>query len=261
MSKYNGESNIHFESDGTTVFDMKNKNKGSTMSVCAVMANNSNVSFKGITFQNIKMGHLVEMDGCKNVTFDNCAFKNMADNKYHNKEAINLDTNDKTTGGFSQKWSKPDKTSNKNITIKNSKFENLVRAVGTHRYSAGKYHTKIKFINNKVKKVKTPLGMINWKNATVKNNEFSNAKANKRYNYNFLAAGVRNLTFTKNVLKKCKGKEVFKYYAKYQTAQKEYKATKSKLTKKNIKALKDNKATKGTKRKFYIGKKKYKWNK
>ena len=225
------------------------------------MANCNNVYFEGINFRNVKKGHLVEMDGCANVTFKSCSFSGMKDNKYHNKEAINLDTNDWKTGGFSQSWSTKDRTPNKNITITGCFFEDLVRAVGTHRYSAKKYHTNIKFINNLVSSVKTPLGMLNWKNSTIKNNIFFDCIANKKYNYSFLMAGVRNITFTNNDLNRVKSKEVLKYYAKYQTSQKEYKPTKSKLTKKNIKALKNNIVEGGTKRKFKIGKKKYKWKK
>lgn len=256
---YNGKSNIHFYGDESTIIDMHNKNIGKTPAIAVVMANNSDVSFYGITFQNIKLGHIIEMDGCKNVKISYCTFKNMADNKYHNKEAINLDTNDLNTGGFSQSWSKKDKTPNKNISIYDCQFENLVRAVGTHRYSLNKYHTNILFRNNKVTKVKTPLGMLNWKNATIRRNQFNNCKANKKYNYSFFMAGVRNIKFYYNSFNNVKSKEVLKYYPKYQTSQKEYKPTKSKLSKKNIKLLKQNYARKGTKRKFKIGKKKYKW--
>ena len=258
VSKYNGKHNIHFKGKGT-VFNMNNKNNGSTMSIAVVMANNANVSFEGITFENVKWGHLVEMDGCKNVSFKKCIFKNMADNKKHNKEAINLDTNDDETGGFSQEWSKPDKTPNTKITVTKCEFKNLVRAVGTHRYSGGKYHTNIKFTNNKVNKVKAPLGMLNWRKVTVKNNTFSNGKANKRYNYNFLIAGVKNLTFTKNTLSNMKSKEIIKHYPEYKIGGDKYKATKSKLTKKEIKALRKNKAKKGTKKKFIVNKITYKW--
>ena len=258
VSGYKGEHDIHFKGNGT-VFNMNNKNNGSTMAICVVMANNANVSFEGITFENIKKGHLVEMDGCKNVSFKGCTFKNMADNSKHNKEAINLDTNDDWTGGFSQEWSKADKTPNTKITISGCTFSNLVRAVGTHRYSGGKYHTSIRFINNKCNKVMAPLGMLNWRKVTVKNNTFSNGKANKRYNYNFLMAGVKKVTFTKNKLINMKSKETIKYYAKYKIGGDVYKATKSKLTKKEIKLLKKNKAKKGTKKKFIINKKKYKF--
>ena len=256
---YNGVHNVQFLGRGQTVFDLKNKNNGSTPEIAIVMANNSDVYIRGINFKNIKNGHFIEMDGCRNVSISNCSFSNMADNKYHNKEAINLDTNDKKTGGFSQKWSKKDKTPNKKIYIYICSFRNLVRAVGTHRYSKGKYHTNISVTNCSTRSVKTPIAMLNWKNSEVRCNYFFDSKPNKRYNYSFFMAGVRNLRFEENSLRNIRGKPVLKYYAKYQTSHKEYKATKSKLTKKNIKSLKKNYISNGTKRKFKIGKKTYKW--
>ena len=254
VGKYDGVKNVNFIGSTTTYFDMKNVNKGDTPAIAIVMANNSNVNIYGISFENIKNGHFIEMDGCKDVKLVVCAFQKMADNKYHNKEAVNLDTNDVRTGGFSQNWSRQDRTPNKNISFINCAFYKLVRGIGTHRYSLNKYHTNIK-----VDHVKTPIGMLNWKNSKVIKNQFQDSKPNKRYKYSFLMAGVRNLTFTKNVLYNLKGKTVLKYYKKYQTSHKEYKATKSKLSKKNIKALKNNRAIFGTKRVFKIGKKKYKW--
>jgi len=70
---------------------------------------------------------------------------------------------------------------------------------------------------------------------------------------------VKKVTFTKNKLINMKSKETIKYYAKYKIGGDVYKATKSKLTKKEIKLLKKNKAKKGTKKKFIINKKKYKF--
>lgn len=240
VGKYNGEKNIKFIGEGNVVFDMKNYNKGTTPTITMVMANNKNVTIEGITFKNIKHGHFIEMDGCNKVTIKDCKFMGMKDNDYHNKEAINLDTNDAKTGGFSQQWSKEDKTPNKDITIENCVFKNLVRAVGTHRYSKNKYHTKIKFINNTVTKVMTPLGMLNWKNATVKGNTFTNCKSNKKYNYTVLVAGVKNMTFTDNKFKKCKSEQLFKIYKSYQTGHKTYPATTTVLSKKNIDVFKEN---------------------
>ena len=234
-SKYNGEHNIKLIGKGKVILDMKNKNPHGANAIGIVMANNKNVTIKGITFQNVKKGHMIEMDGCKKVTIEKCTFKNMKTNKYKNKEAINLDTNDKKTGSFTQEWSKKDKTPNYNVTIKNCKFQKLMRAVGTHRYSGGKYHTKIKFINNKVKSVNTPLGMLNWKNSTVKGNTFTNCKANSKFNYVIMMAGVKNMTFTNNTFVNCKGKYILKIYSSYQTVYKSYPPTVPKLSAANLK--------------------------
>lgn len=247
-SKYNGEHNIKFIGKGKVILDMKNKNPHGANAIGIVMGNNKNVTIKGITFQNIKKGHMIEMDGCKKVTIEKCTFKNMKTNKYKNKEAINLDTNDAKTGSFTQEWSKKDKTPNYNVTIKNCKFQKLMRAVGTHRYSGGKYHTKIKFINNKVKKVNTPLGMLNWKNSTVKGNTFTDCKANSKFNYVIMMAGVKNVIFTNNSFVNCKGKYILKIYPTYQTVYKSYPATVSNLTAANLKAMKKNYSKGSTKK-------------
>ena len=261
VGKHNGVKNVSFIGYTNTTIDMKNVNQGKTPAIAIVMANNDEVLISDIKFQNIKNGHFIEMDGCNDVTIYDCQFLNMAENKYHNKEAINLDTNDSKTGGFSQSWSKKDKTPNNNIRIDHCQFSKLVRGVGTHRYSKGKYHSKIRIHKCIFSYVKTPIAMLNWKNSTIKSNFFELSKPNKRYKYSFFMAGVRNVTFTKNTLSDMKGKPVLKYYAKYQTSHKEYKPTKSKLTKRNIKQLKYNIVEGSTKRTFKIGKKKYKWRK
>ena len=261
VGKHNGVKNVTFNGQMDTIIDMNNVNIGKTPAIAIVMANNKNVSISGFQFRNIKNGHFIEMDGCEDVNISNAAFIDMKDNKYHNKEAINLDTNDKKTGGFSQKWSKRDKTPNNRVSIINCSFYDLVRGVGTHRYSYGKYHSKIEVSQCEFHRVKTPIAMLNWKKSKVMYNRFLDSKPNKKYNYAFFMAGVRNLRFEKNFLGGLKGKPVLEYYAKYQTSHKEYKPTKSKLSKANIKALKNNVADSGTKRTFKIGKKKYKWKK
>lgn len=251
--KYNGEKNIKLIGTGKVTLDMKNYNVGSTAAIAIIMANNKNVTIEGIEFKNIKYGHFIEMDACNNVTIKNCTFKGMKDNSYHNKEAINLDTNDKVTGGFSQKWSKADKTPNKNITITECKFKNLVRAVGTHRYSDKKYHTNIKFANNKVTNVMTPLGILNWKNVTVTGNSFKNCKSNSRYDYTILVAGVKGMTFTENVFDSCKSAEIVKFYSSYKTAHGEYPATTTELSKAELEAFVNNTAINCSRKKFKAG--------
>ncbi len=237
---YKGEKNIKLIGEGTVIIDMKNFNVGKTPEIGLVMANNKNVVIENIQFKNIKYGHFIEMDGCQNVTIKNCKFSDMTDNKKFNKEAINLDTNDAKTGGFSQKWSKRDKTPNYNIAIENCTFTNLVRAVGTHQYSQDKFHTQIKFINNTCTNVKTPLGILNWKDSTVTGNKFTNATSNSKYDYTILMAGVRNLTFTNNVFTNCKSADLIKFYSSYQTAQKTYPPTITQLSADNLQAIKNN---------------------
>ena len=64
------------------------------------MRHNKNITLDGITFKNMKYGHFIEMDASKNVTVNNCTFTGYKASKRHTSEAINLDTPDKKTKGF-----------------------------------------------------------------------------------------------------------------------------------------------------------------
>ena len=72
------------------------------------MCHNKNITLDGITFKNMKYGHFIEMDASKNVTVNNCTFTGYKASKRHTSEAINLDTPDKKTKGFTHDWSKYD---------------------------------------------------------------------------------------------------------------------------------------------------------
>ena len=83
------------------------------------------------------------MDASKNVTVNNCTFTGYKASKRHTSEAINFDTPDKKTKGFTHDWSKYDCTANQNVKITKCIFSNLEKAIGTHQYSVKKYHTGI----------------------------------------------------------------------------------------------------------------------
>ena len=70
------------------------------------MCHNKNITLDGITFKNMKYGHFIEMDASKNVTVNNCTFTGYKASKRHTSEAVNLDTPDKKTKGFTHDWSK-----------------------------------------------------------------------------------------------------------------------------------------------------------
>ena len=92
--KYNGMKNITFRGEGNAVIDMKYFNKG----ISIITGHNKNVTITGLTFKNIKSGHFIEMDATKNAKITDCKFYNGKGNA--KKEAINLDTPDKTTRGY-----------------------------------------------------------------------------------------------------------------------------------------------------------------
>lgn len=163
--KYNGMKNITFKGEGNAVIDMKYFNKG----ISIITGHNQNVKITGLTFKNMQTGHFIEMDATKNVSVTDCKFYNgRGDTK---KEAINLDTPDKATGGYSQEWSKFDKTPNYKVNIENCYFSNMGRAIGTHQYSEGKYHTYVTIKNCRIYKMKEDaIRMMNWKYPVVTDN-------------------------------------------------------------------------------------------
>ncbi len=141
-SGYQGEKNIVIRGRGTVVFDMQNyKAKGGATPVLIEGAHNKNVKISNITFRNMYNGHFIELDASYKYTIDGCTFEEISGTVL--REAINLDTPDESTGGFSAQWSSMDCTANHTVTIKNCVFRNMSRAIGTHNYSEGHWHKKI----------------------------------------------------------------------------------------------------------------------
>jgi hypothetical protein len=80
-----------------------------------------------------------------------------------NKEAINLDTPNKATGGFTHDW-----TPNKNVIIENYTFFNLDVAVGTRLYSEGQYHENVIIRNNDIRQTRREaIRVLNWKKCII----------------------------------------------------------------------------------------------
>lgn len=234
--KYKGEKNIHFIGEGKVTIDMKYYNKG----IAIIMGHNRNVSVENITFQNMKSGHFIEMDASKKVVIDGCTFKNA---KYtsstSNKEAINLDTPDKATHGFSSAWSKFDKTANSNVTIKNCTFKKLGRALGTHKYSKGKYHTDVKILDNVIDGTGTDaIRMLNWKNCVITGNTIKNVKGGSTAKCIY-GSGCENPTVENNTMINAPRAVVFMPH-KNSGAGSSYPVVYDKISGANLKAIKNN---------------------
>lgn len=170
VGKYNGEKNIQIVGEGTVVMNLSGCNKSEVIRI----PHCSNVLIDNITFTNLRDGHFIEAVGSKNVTIQNCTFKN---NLNGERCAINLDTPDKVTDGFNGQYSKFDKTPVLNVTIQNCGFYNLYRGIDTHRFSPNKYHTNVKVLGCTFKNSdQSPIMMLNWKNAVIKGNTIDNVK-------------------------------------------------------------------------------------
>lgn len=185
VSKHNSSKNVVISgsSKGKATIDLK----GIYGAIGIVTAHNTNVTIENITFKNVNTGHFIEVDAGKEILIQNNKFMNALETEMHNKEAINIDTPDKETGGCTVKWTSYDQTPNEDITIKNNTFTNLERAIGTHKYSASKdkkgkytqikYHTNINITNNTFKDIKyMTIVPMAWKNVTIKDNKFTNTK-------------------------------------------------------------------------------------
>ena len=182
--KYNGVHNIKIYSKGTAIIDQDYKGNDSQNCIGLVMCHNKNITIDGITFKNMKYGHFIEMDASKNVIVNNCTFTGYKASKRHTSEAINLDTPDKKTKGFTHDWSKYDCTANQNVKITNCTFSNLEKAIGTHQYSVKKYHTNISISNCSIKNcVSGAIEMMNWKKISLTNTSFENIGKNNKGKY------------------------------------------------------------------------------
>lgn len=200
---HNGEKNIHFVGKGKVTMNLKYMK----YAIGIVMGHNSNVTVDNISFTNMNGAHFIEMDASQNVSVTNCSFKNVQKGSDMVKEAINLDTPDKSTQGFNNAWSKYDKTPNKNVTIENCIFSDLGRAIGTHKYSAkGKqqmYHTGIVIRGNQISNMKwdSPIRIMNWKDSVVENNTIQSIKQPGKYDTRgILVSGAVNVAVRNNVI-------------------------------------------------------------
>lgn len=196
--KYDGESNISLIGEGAVSIDMNYDEDA----VGIMMCHNRNIKITGITFQNMYSGHFIEMDASKNVIVKNCTFKNHKDSYNNNKEAINLDTPDKSTNGFHADWSSYDKTANENVIISNCTFKNLERSIGTHKYSQNELHTNVQILNNTITNCdQDAIRIMNWEEPIIKGNTITNVGNKKIGLRGILISGVINPQISDNVFK------------------------------------------------------------
>lgn len=236
--KYNGEKNIHFIGNGTVTIDlMKDKD-----SIAMIIGHNQNVTVENIQFKNMYSGHFIELDASKNVVIQNNKFIDSKAPDKKNKEAINIDTPDKSTKGWSEDWSTYDKTPNDGVIIEKNSFKNLDRAIGTHKYSEGKYHNNVKIRNNTIDQTRLDaIRVMNWSNAVIENNIIKNVNGGNAGTRGILASGAKNPTFQNNTFQNVG--RIMQFIAwKNDGPGSQYKITYNSLNEKNKTALKNNKA-------------------
>lgn len=251
---YNGESNIHFVGKGKVTINLKNMKKA----IAIVMGHNKDVTIDKLTFMNMNNGHFIEMDASQNVKVTNCTFKKVKKGSDMVKEAINLDTPDKTTQGFNNAWSQYDKTPNDNVLIQKCKFSSLGRAIGTHKYSANGvnqiYHTRIVLRGNTISGMKwdSPVRVMNWKNSVIENNKITTVKqSGKSDTRGILVSGAVNLTVRNNSFKKV-GRAIQYIAWRNSGPGSEYPITYNQVSDADKAALKTNKASGLTTGEYFV---------
>lgn len=198
--KFQGEKNIKFIGKGNATIDLDYKQK----SLGIVMGHNKNIVIDHINFKNMNGGHFIELDASDHVVIKNSTFMASKHMKGFDKEAINIDTPDLNTKGFTHDWSKYDKQPNNNVLITNNRFSKLDRAIGTHKYSEGKLHNKIVIQNNTIDNIRSDaIRVMNWSNTIIEQNTLSNIgkKGVKGTTRGILVSGVVNPTIENNTFK------------------------------------------------------------
>lgn len=192
---YDGERNITLKGSGNATIDMKSEDKSN----CIETGHNTDITITGITFKNAKHGHFVELDACKSVKITNCSFKGIVGDD--TREAVNMDTPDKATGGYTATWSKFDKTANINVIIKDCKFSDMGRSVGTHNYSYGHPHRHITITNCTMTGMRSyGIGMMYWENSNITGNSITGSYTAMKDKAGILGKGVTGCTIKNNVI-------------------------------------------------------------
>ncbi len=192
---YDGETNITFRGMGTAVMDLGFVQDA----IGIVLCHNTEVSISGITFQNMYSGHFIELDASSDITIEQNSFRHHKPSVSGVKEAINLDTPDRNTGGFNAVWTKYDGTPNRNILIRGNSFDDLERAIGTHKYTEGKYHNNVQLLENRISDTTSDaIRILNWSAPVIKGNEIRNVAGGKGTDRAILGSGLKAPVITEN---------------------------------------------------------------
>jgi hypothetical protein len=193
---YNGSHDVTISGSGNVTLDLVNYPRAIGLAV----GHARRIQISGISFANMTTGHFIEMDATDTATISGCQFKyGNAVTATANREAINLDTPDPLTHGFTALWSKNDRTPNRNVTIRNNYFYGLDRAIGTHSFSPGKMHTNISILNNRIKNMRNdPIRVMNWQDSTIQGNVIDGVAGGAIGKRGILASGAVNPNFTEN---------------------------------------------------------------
>ena len=185
---YKGEHDIKILGEGTATIDLNNV-------VCQgiAAAHCNRLTISGISFKNMNTYHFIELAGNANVTISGNYFYGYSESKTSRKEAINIDTPDKETHGFSQYWTSYDKTPNKNVVISDNVFYSVECGVGTHKYSEGKAHKNVQILRNTFIDTGTySIRAMNWDSPVIRDNSFIYSVPSEYAEISIILNGAKN---------------------------------------------------------------------
>ncbi|MCR5542462.1 MAG: dockerin [Ruminococcus sp.] len=130
-----------------------------------------NLMLKNVSFKNNLNTHHLELGGIKDVTIKGCDFSEYRGNNL--KEAIQFDimNNSNVFSGFEPF----DDTTCENVVIRSNTFRNVMRGIGSHSATLGKYYKDFLIENNTFTNITDcAILMQSYKNITVSSNNMNN---------------------------------------------------------------------------------------
>jgi hypothetical protein len=197
---YGGASDIAIlgAGGGQSVIDLA----GIRNALGIIAGHNQRVRIEGIRFLTMNNNHFIEMDANLDSVIRGNEFLGATASTRGSAEAVNLDTPDGLTDGFGSIWSNLDATPNANVLVEGNVFADMVRGVGTHNFSGGRYHAGIVVRGNVFRNMRNDaVRIMNWRDSAVLGNTFDTVWCPTRGNdcRGILASGAENLTVRDNV--------------------------------------------------------------
>ena len=178
--EYNGSGNISIEG-----LNFLGNNHTKAITVLS-FAHSDYVKIKNCKFDGFNTWHSIEINGCRNVTIEDCVFTNFGQSIPNPTEVIQIDL---PVNNGNYPWEcKYDKTVCRNITIRNNTFFNIATStgtIGTHTYEKGYRHENILIENNVIENVDNFVYLLGTQNLKVLNNHGKNV-------FNFMYFGNAN---------------------------------------------------------------------
>lgn len=131
------------------------------------MAHLHDLWIKNVDFKDNYNCHHLELGGVRNVTIEDCEFREYSGAMY--KEAIQFDimNNESVFSGFAPF----DDTPCDNVIIRNNNFYDVMRGIGSHSATLGVYYTNFLIADNTFNNIyDTGVIMLNYRRCTIENN-------------------------------------------------------------------------------------------